>query len=237
MRFYLLVALVLLASLVYATVRYVVLGPVAPDQLPLYVFNKALSLAALIILALALVTGPWLRRRGQLSETSALHPRRLGTAGFAMAALHSVISLLILNPKYFEKFFNAAGRMFWQAETSMLCGVLAMGVLVWQAAISRRQAQAADETIAVAPRKLGVLVVVLTAVHTALMGYAGWLQPNTWHGGLPPITMLAFFIAVAAIIGRMLGKVMPRRQPPERENARMSIQDDHLSRHSAGRSW
>lgn len=217
MRFCLLVGSVLAACMAYATLRYIALGPVATDQLPLYIFNKALSLAALLMLGLALITGPWLRRRGKILAGSALHPRRLGNAGFVMAAVHSVISLLILNPHYFEKFYNELGRMIWQAETSMLCGVLAMAVLVWQATLSRRQADASQRAAPTVPRGLGVLVVLLTAMHTTMMGYPGWLVPDTWHGGLPPITMLATIAAAAAILGRLIGKRLPPRPESKAE--------------------
>jgi hypothetical protein len=33
------------------------------------------------------------------------------------------------------------------------------------------------------------------------MGYIGWLTPNNWHGGLPPISLIGFvFFAIGYVI-------------------------------------
>jgi hypothetical protein len=32
------------------------------------------------------------------------------------------------------------------------------------------------------------------------MGYDGWLQVQKWNGGLPPITLLSFFMVTGGLI-------------------------------------
>ena len=42
---------------------------------------------------------------------------------------------------------------------------------------------------------------LLGAAHLFFMGYEGWLSPASWHGGLPPISLVAFaFFAVGFVI-------------------------------------
>ena len=55
-------------------------------------------------------------------------------------------------------------------------------------------------------RKTMTVALVLGGLHLFFMGYKGWLDPSGWHGGLPPISLVAFaFFAVgyaANLIGR-----------------------------------
>jgi hypothetical protein len=38
------------------------------------------------------------------------------------------------------------------------------------------------------------------------MGYSGWLQPAGWHGGSPPISMVAFACFAAGYVVNLLGR-------------------------------
>jgi len=48
------------------------------------------------------------------------------------------------------------------------------------------------------------LLAGLIAAHTAIQGGPGWLTPETWPGGMPPITLLGTLLAlvVLAVTGR-----------------------------------
>lgn len=100
-------------------VRYNIFGDVAPVQLPLHVANKGLSFAGLILLG-------WSRCSGD----PARH-RELGILGMGLTVVHVVLSLAILNPAYFGKFFHPSGLMTWQAELSMLAGALGFLAICW----------------------------------------------------------------------------------------------------------
>jgi hypothetical protein len=42
---------------------------------------------------------------------------------------------------------------------------------------------------------------LLGAAHIFFMGYEGWLNPSGWHGGIPPVSLVAFtFFAVGYVI-------------------------------------
>jgi hypothetical protein len=38
------------------------------------------------------------------------------------------------------------------------------------------------------------------------MGYEGWMKPGRWHGGLPPISLVAFAVFAMAYIVNLLGR-------------------------------
>jgi DMSO/TMAO reductase YedYZ heme-binding membrane subunit len=56
-------------------------------------------------------------------------------------------------------------------------------------------------------QRMGYWAIAMVAGHTLTMGYAGWLTPSTWHGGMPPITLWGFLLAVSALLAKwMSGK-------------------------------
>jgi len=175
------------ACLAYAFLRYVVFQTGNAPHVPAYVVNKAVSLSGLIFLA-------WSR-----CYASPQRRRSLGTAGLVLIALHLGLSITILTPSYFPKFYLGTGRMTWQAEFSMLMGMVGVLLLgsLWAAS---RQTDPAEQSPARGLRRFfGRLVLLSTALHVAFMGYSGWLRPETWPGGLPPITLLSFLVALAGL--------------------------------------
>lgn len=176
------VAAVVLA-LAYALVRYVGLGPVTWAGVPLYVANKAAALSGVALLAAALVVGPL---QGRSAALRRLDRGALARAGGALTAGHALASLLLLGPTLFPDLFDA-GRLTGRGELAMATGVVATIALVWQG--HRPGAWA----------RVRVLVLALAAAHATLIGAPKWLTPGTWHGGLPPITLLSVLVAAGAL--------------------------------------
>lgn len=201
MRTYVYGSIVLLVGLGYAIVRYIALGGVGIEQLPLYVTNKAVSVAGLVLIVTAVGARPlsgWLPGGGWLLAER----RSLGMLGLGLSAVHSVMSLMLLNPGYFAKFYDVqTGRMNLAAEVSMLTGVVALALLVRQSRVGDGAGGASQL------RWLGLGVLALSLMHLGFMGWPGWWTPGNWHGGLPPITLLS---AGIALLGLGLGLV-PRR--------------------------
>lgn len=199
----------LLACFVYAALRYLVFGDVAVDQLPVFVMNKALSMAGLVLIALAVGARPIVRALPALGWLKA-DRRALGMAGLGFAGVHTALSLMLLNPAYFGKIYSAAaGRMSLWAELSMLAGAVALALLVWQSRITGngKTGDDAARRASTHRRWLGTGVLALTLLHVAFMGWPGWLAPGDWPGGMPPITLLS---AGVALVGVALG-LAPRR--------------------------
>lgn len=175
---------VLAATALYATLRYNVFKGVAWSEWPVYILNKVFALSALLLLLLHI-----LRRR---SGTDDAAPRLLSAAWICMV-LHAGLSLAMLRPAYYVKYF-LADKLTWQAGWSVLLGFLAaVGLYKY----------ARDCAFTNPPPgmlfTLGVLAFV-SGLHAALLGYAGWFQPATWPGHMIPITLLAFVAGSAALV-------------------------------------
>jgi len=178
----LLPAMVLLISLCYAIVRYVVVGSYSPAQIPLFIANKAISVAGLVMIGLAaLARGP--------------HRKSYGTTGFLLTLLHVVMTLSMLNPTYFGKLFRANGFLEGRAEVSLLAGAVGTIVLYVLSTTPPR----VDSTQSLIPRA-GRFVLVLSALHVLALGYPMWGTPAAWPGWMPPITMLSFLLAVGFLV-------------------------------------
>lgn len=183
-------AVLLVVCLTYAIVRYVLFKGVPPEHIPLYIANKASALAGLIVLGWASLTRDPIRRRS------------LGHCGWGLVLLHVLASCAMLTPKYFPDFFVTDGRMTLLAELSMVCG-MAGTVLLARMAFASAAGEISDKPY----RGFGQLVLVLSAVHLIAMGYRGWLQPETWPGGLPPMTLLGALSAAGALALRRWQRV------------------------------
>lgn len=186
-----LTAPVLFGAMVYAMLRYIVFGDVSASQLPLYIANKAISLAALVLLCAA-----------SLARTHR-DRKTLGLTAIALAGVHVLASFAMLTPAYYGKLFVGSGRLSWPGELSMLAGAAACVPLVWLLwATPQGPVPEPTRGRSLIPG-LGRIALVGTAVHVAAMGLPGWLDVASWPGALPPITLLSFVIAAAATIAKM----------------------------------
>jgi len=51
-----------------------------------------------------------------------------------------------------------------------------------------------------------LFALLLGAAHVFFMGYEGWLAPSDWHGGLPPVSLVAFLLFAAGYGANLLGR-------------------------------
>lgn len=174
-------------TLAYAIVRYNVCGDVAWSNVPIYVVNKSTSWTGLILFGLSL-----------LSREKDLR-RYYGTRAVAATVAHVVMSVLVLNPHYFSKFYGEDGRMNGIGEASMLAGIAGLLVLLGLFCVNQQGPSAASGSLR---RGWGRLVLWCSGLHVAVMGVAGWLRPETWPGLLPPITLLSFLTVVVMLVWR-----------------------------------
>ncbi len=179
----LLVPALLAGSFAYAATRYVVFGDTPPAQLPLFVANKAVALAAVTLLGLSVAAAARPARR--------LH----GLAGLTLSGLHALLSLPLLHPGYFPRFFaadvTAHPRLTAALEASLLTGAVALVTLL---VVARRPA-APERPHLRAP----AVALALVALHGALIGWPTFFAPASWPGGLPPVTLLATLVAAASL--------------------------------------
>ena len=200
-------------ALVYAVVRYNIFNGVAWSHLPLFVGNKAVSFASIMLIAGALVVG--MRRREKDRTRSSTLAKTLGMAGFCLILMHGVMSTILISPTYYPNLYDEA-KLNFVGELSIFLGVGSLFLFLppmatsfsfieqWLEQNGRKKAR-------------GVVYVALAFVggHVLVMGLEGWFKPAEWPGGLPSISMLSFVI----ILVPLALKVVLVRSRRRRENS------------------
>ncbi|MEP4486782.1 MAG: hypothetical protein ABJ013_14200 [Halioglobus sp.] len=189
---------VTLLAVGYAVLRYHLAGDVPWKDFSLFILNKGLCLAAFILLTLNFALGP-ARSLGLALPGSWLDARKaFGMTGFLLVLIHVFVSFLLFSSSYYPNFFTSNGTLTGVASISMLAGILGF-VFLWAYNLSFQTNLREDKAFIafITSRRVSIVALSLGGFHLALMGYAGWLNPSSWHGGLPPVSLIAFsFFAV-----------------------------------------
>ncbi len=192
----------LVLSIGYAVVRYHIAGPVPWKDFPMFILNKGLCLAGFILLTFNFTLGP-LKNLGVPVAEGWLNARKaLGMTGFLLILIHALMSFMLFSPAVYAQFFVENGTMTSIGGLSMLFGVLGF-VFLWGYNLSFQTFLREDTAFIqfITSRKVMLFALVLGGLHLFFMGYQGWMNPAGWHGGLPPISLVAFsFFAVGYLI-------------------------------------
>jgi len=194
-------AVVFGASLAYAIVRYHLAGDVAWRHFPLFILNKATSLAAVMFVASSYLIGKIIRWHDHDKALRLVVIKFCGLVGFFLAAIHALFSLSLLSPAYYAKYFDAGGRLNLPGELALSVGVVGLFFLM----------SPAITTLPMMPKALGgkrwkrsqragYVALLLVVVHLGALGWKGWLEPSGWNGGLPPISLVAVVAAVIPLV-------------------------------------
>ena len=186
----------------YAIIRYHVFGGVDWIHLPLYTTNKAFALSGLFLLILSSFS-TYLENSGK-SWLRMIHMNRgmLGFSSLVIINIHVLISLIIIRPSYFEKFFSPDGKMYLTGELSLLTGGVGL-IMLWltNRYFSFNGPSRNTDPVRKYFRQIISLSIVMTALHVAVMGYESWTEISDWHGHLPPITLISFLLTVLWLPG------------------------------------
>ena len=197
----------LLLAVGYSILRYHIVGPVPWKDFPFFILNKGLSLGAFSLLSLNFALGP-LNNLGVSVPAGWLNARRaLGMTGFLLVLVHALMSFLLFKPSVYGKFFGDDGTMTLLAGLSMLAGVLAF-VVLWGYNMTFQTFLREDKAFIrfITSRGFTLFALLLGAAHLFFMGYEGWLEPSGWHGGLPPISLVAFTIFAIGYVINLFGR-------------------------------
>ena len=203
----LIISVVLLFSIGYAILRYHIVGPVDWKDFPFFILNKGVSLAGLILLVFNFAFGP-LNNIGVKVPEGWLNARKtLGMTGFLLILIHALMSFMLFSPTVYGKFFAADGTLTLLAGLSMLGGVLAF-VVLWAYNMSFQTHMREDKKFIqfITSRTFLLWAMLLSAAHLIFMGYEGWLDPSGWHGGIPPVSLVAISIFVIGYVINLLGR-------------------------------
>lgn len=182
------------ACIAYSIVRYVAFAPKNLDNLPVFIVNKGVAMAA----ALCLTIGFFQLYRRDRSPSATL-PSTWFRAGVFGAIWHIPMSLAITRPAYFKEFFapisggtDTVGRLSFAGELVFLFGGLsaAMVFLLLRPTWSPVQRWALS---------IGAMAALLA--HTLALGNCRGLNINASHAYLPPMWLLCVIgVAVGLII-------------------------------------
>jgi DMSO/TMAO reductase YedYZ heme-binding membrane subunit len=189
--------------LLYAVVRYHLVGDVAWRHFPVFILNKATSMAAVVFVACSYLIGKIIRWHDENKLLRLVVIKFCGLMGFFLAGIHALFSFCILSPAYFAKYFDSGGRLNLQGELAMAVGVVAVFCLM----------SPAITTLPMMPKalggwrwkrsqRLGYLALIFVVVHLVALGLKGWLAPKGWPAGLPPISLLSLLAALVPLIAK-----------------------------------
>jgi len=194
-------------SLTYAILRYNIIGSVPWKDLPFYILNKGNALSAFILLTINFSLGP-LKKLGIRIPGPWLKSRKiLGIMGFLQVFIHVIMSFILLKPSIYEKFFTADGSLTLFTGLNLLGGITAF-IFLWIYNISFNMELRKDKDLIrfITSRNVTLFAIFMAGAHLFFMGFEGWLKPEGWQGGLPPISLIGFIFFSAGFIINVLGR-------------------------------
>ncbi len=186
---------VLVISTIYATMRYIFFKGVDPVHFPLYILNKVFSISGLFFLALSYANSKIDFLGLKDEEARKNFSRFAGLMGISLAGIHAILSMILLNPGYFPKFYEG-DVMNLTGESTILAGVLGLYLFIIPAlAIFPGDKQLSGMKRWRKKQRVGYWGLLAALLHTTIMGFKGWPYVQHWPGYMPPITLLGAIIA------------------------------------------
>jgi DMSO/TMAO reductase YedYZ heme-binding membrane subunit len=190
--------------LAYAILRYHIAGTVPWEHFPLFILNKATSLAAVFLVGASYLVGGIIKWHNHDPVIRLVVVKFCGLLGFFMAGMHALFSYPLLIPPYFAKYFTPDGRLNIYGEVAVATGVVGLFALM----------SPAITTLPMMPKaiggkrwkrsqRLGYVALILVAVHLWFLGIKGWMKPQDWTAGLPPISLVAFVAALVPLFAKL----------------------------------
>ena len=202
-------------ALVYAIVRYHLAGDVAWAHFPLFILNKATSLAAVFLVASSYLVGKVFRWHDHDKALRLVVIKFCGLMGFFLAGVHAFFSLALLTPAYYAKYFNPDGRLNLEGEVALTVGVIALFLLMGPAITTLpMMPKAIGGRRWKRNQRLGYVALAFVVAHLVALGLNGWLAPAGWNGGLPPISLVALLAALVPLVVK--GKLVKEKRERQR---------------------
>ena len=197
----------IILGITYAILRYHIVGDVPWKDFPFFILNKGISLSAFVLLALNFTLGPAKNLGIKIPESWLNARKALGMTGFLLVLIRALMSFMLFTPAVYVKFFAPNGTLTLTAGLSMLAGILAF-VVLWAYNMTFQTHLREDRAFVefITSRRFLLLAMLLSCGHLFFMGYKGWFDIGGWHGGMPPISLVAFSVFVIAYAFNLLGR-------------------------------
>lgn len=194
-------------SMAYAILRYNVIGPVPWKDLPFYILNKGNALSAFILLTINFSLGP-LKKLGVRVPGRWMKSRKImGIMGFLQVFIHVIMSFILLRPSIYGKFFAPDGTLTLFTGLNLIGGITAF-IFLWIYNISFNMELRKDKELIsfITSRNVTLFAIFMAGAHLFFMGIEGWLKPEGWHGGMPPISLVGFVFFMVGLVINLLGR-------------------------------
>ena len=164
-------------------------------------------MAGFILLTMNFSLGPLKKIGLKVSEAWLGSRKTLGLAGFILILIHVFMSFLIFKPEILNGFFEEDGTLSLLGGLSMLGGILGF-VALWVYNISFQTFIRDDKKFIgfITSRKFLLIAMLFSLTHIFFMGFKGWMNPSGWHGGLPPISLVAFTFFALGYAVNLVGR-------------------------------
>lgn len=187
----------------YAVVRYHVFGGVDWSELPLFVSNKGISLASVLLFALAYLANRWMPSDPAGRQRRRRLAREAGLSGFWLMVLHVAVSLGILDARNYPVLFHAAGL----TTAGIVCIVMgSAATLAFAVPALASNARLADRLPLATWRlgqQVGYVALAFTSAHVLAVGAHNFTAVERWPGALPPISLISFIACLVPIVGKL----------------------------------
>lgn len=200
-------------TLAYAIIRYNVVRSVPIDQIPLYIANKSVALTATIFIGLSFLLGPLAHFWPKRFEHKLYLRKYLGVYGFGIAALHGVMSLMLFGAAYYPRYFDTVtGKMTLGGESAVLFGILAFIIF---SAIAVTSLPSVEEKMQPeqwkSVQRLGYIAFFFVLLHVGILGYKGWMNPESYSFGLISISLITALFIILVFVLRTIVAISPKK--------------------------
>ena len=93
-------------ALAYSVISYHLVGGVPWKDFPFFILNKAMSLSALILLAINFTLGPLKNLGAGISNRWTKSRRLVGIVGFIQVFIHVFMSFILFKPAIYPNYFE-----------------------------------------------------------------------------------------------------------------------------------
>lgn len=189
------ITLIFLACLTYACLRYHVFGNIAFDDFPMFIMNKVWASTALILLCLSILSS--------IKSTK----KTAGLLCFLSSIIHIVLSICLLEPNYYDKFF-VQNQLTFQAQLCLSFGLYCFICFIPSLFIDNNLNQnIQNQTKFRKLCKVSTFASILfLLIHTSIAFYPGWFKFQLWPANLPPISLICFCGLVIVSMKKLLHK-------------------------------
>ena len=175
------ITIVFLVSVIYAIIRYNVFGKVPNSAIPLFVFNKAISMLALYFLGLSFFHSFNQKNKKNTSKY-------YGLMGLYASWIHIIFSLVNYLLGHYQKLRLPSGHFL---NTTGIIAILA-GIIctIFLYKIWKMRKTCRINWF----QRLNLLAkysFMAIFIHLLFLGGSSWMNTSNWPGYLPPITLLS----------------------------------------------